>query len=225
MSGLDKNARESGDAHAAARTQMVREQLASPDRNIKDSRVLEAMARVPRHRFVPQDIEGLAYSDRPLPIGREQTISQPFIVALMTEALQVKSTDRVLEIGTGSGYQAAVLGELAERVFTVEIVAPLGEQAAKALGDLGCSNVRVRIGDGHEGWPEEAPFDAILVACAPEKVPQSLVTQLKDGGRMVIPVGTHEIQKLVILRKEKGRVKTEDLIPVRFVPMTGGEDA
>lgn len=203
---------------------MVREQLEAGGRDILDPRVIEAMGRVPRHRFVPEDLQAMAYSDRPLPIGHEQTISQPFIVALMTEVLNLKSTDRVLEIGTGSGYQAAVLGELAAEVFSIEIVAPLGERAAVVLGELGYDNVRVRIGDGHEGWPEEAPFDAILVACAPEAVPPALMEQLKEGGRMVIPVGSQNFQELVMLRKRSGRVERESLVPVRFVPMTGGED-
>ena len=211
-----------GMAYSAERERMVKEHLCAPGRRIRDERVLAAMRRVPRHCFVPEDMQDLAYSDRPLPIGHDQTISQPFIVALMTQALELKASDRVLEIGTGSGYQAAVLGELVAEVFSVEIVESLGERAARVLSELGCGPVRTRIGDGHIGWPEEAPFDAILLACAPERVPEGLLDQLGEGGRMIVPVGgVEKPQELLLLRKRGEKVIRESLIPVRFVPMTG----
>ena len=156
-----------------------------------------------------------------MPIGYDQTISQPFIVALMTDKLQLKSTDRVLEIGTGSGYQAAILAELAAEVYTIEIVEPLGKSAAATLQQLGYKNVQVRIGDGYEGWPEHAPFDAVIVTCAPEKVPPALVEQTREGGRIIIPVGKPSDQKLYLLEKKDGRLRQEAILPVRFVPMTG----
>ncbi|MGE0356060.1 MAG: protein-L-isoaspartate(D-aspartate) O-methyltransferase [Burkholderiales bacterium] len=199
---------------------MVSRQLRS--RGIADARVLEAMGRVPRHEFVPPALHPSAYGDFPLPIGHGQTISQPYIVAFMTEALRPRPTDRVLEIGTGSGYQAAVLAGLVAEVFTIEIVAPLGERARRDLARLGYGNVRVRIGDGYEGWPEHAPFDAIIVTCSPEHVPRPLVEQLKDGGRMIIPVGEAGIgQELYLLEKRGGKVVQRAVMPVRFVPMTG----
>lgn len=202
------------------RASMVRWQLET--RNIRDARVLHAMGTVPREEFVPEAIRDHAYSDQPLPIGHGQTISQPYIVAFMTEALAPKPEDRVLEIGTGSGYQAAVLSGLVREVCTIEIVAPLAERAKKTLENLGCQNVRVRAGDGYAGWPEVAPFDAIIVTCAPGQIPPPLVEQLKEGGRMIIPVGEeHGVQELVLLEKTDGRIRHKTVMPVRFVPMTG----
>ncbi len=203
-----------------ARAVMVREQMAA--RGIRDPRVLKAMRSVPRHLFVPPSMVPYAYQDTPLPIGHGQTISQPYIVAFMTEALKLRPGDRVLEIGTGSGYQAAVLAHLCRRVYSIEIVEPLGRQAAERLRRLGYSNVRVRIGDGYAGWPEEAPFDAIIVTAAPPEIPQKLVEQLGVGGTLVVPVGTG-VQSLIRLRKTPQGVKRENLLPVRFVPMVKGE--
>jgi protein-L-isoaspartate(D-aspartate) O-methyltransferase len=207
--------------YAAARRRMVREQLASPTYHITDARVLAAMGKVPRHRFVPPEVRHRAYDDCPLPIGYGQTISQPFIVAFMTSELDPKPTDRILEIGTGSGFQAAVLAELAREVYTIEIVEPLAERAKAELQQLGYTNIQVRAGDGYQGWPEAAPFDAIIVTCAPEKVPRPLVEQLKSGGRMIIPVGPEWDQSLVLLRKEGDQLVERTVLPVRFVPMTG----
>jgi protein-L-isoaspartate(D-aspartate) O-methyltransferase len=206
-----------------AREAMVRHQLAGPERGITNRQVLESMAEVPRHEFVPEDQRPRAYGDFPLPIGYGQTISQPYIVAFMTQALEPKPEDRVLEIGTGSGYQAAVLSRLVAHVYTLEIVAPLARRAAADLARLGFTNVTVRAGDGHRGWPEEAPFDAIIVTCAPNNIPPALVEQLAEGGRMVIPVGemTAE-QNLHVLRKVGGQLERRAVLPVRFVPMTGG---
>ena len=184
--------------------------------------VREAMGRVPRHRFVPAPQQASAYSDRSLPIGEGQTISQPFIVALMTELLEPARGDRILEVGTGSGYQAAVLAECGARVFTIEIVRALGERAAALLAELGYRNVEVRIGDGYLGWPEQAPFDRIIVTAAPDHVPQPLLDQLKAGGRMVIPVGPEgwEQDLALITKSADGKTLTESKIPVRFVPLT-----
>jgi protein-L-isoaspartate(D-aspartate) O-methyltransferase len=184
-------------------------------------RVHQAMAHVPRHRFVPPEEQRWAYSDRALPIGEGQTISQPFVVALMTELLQPEPTDHVLEVGTGSGYQAAVLAECVARVFTIEIVRVLGERAAALLSELEYRNVEVRIGDGYLGWPEAAPFDRVVVTAAPDQVPQPLIDQLKPGGRMVVPVGPRDRdQDLLLLTKDMaGRTVRESKIPVRFVPM------
>ncbi|HPY29587.1 MAG TPA: protein-L-isoaspartate(D-aspartate) O-methyltransferase [Verrucomicrobiota bacterium] len=200
---------------------MVREQLQSGDRGITNARVLAAMRKVPRHELVPERVRSAAYEDTPLPIGYGQTISQPYIVAFMTEQLDPQPTDRVLEIGTGSGYQAAVLAELVQTVYTIEIVEPLAERAKADLQRLGCTNVFVRAGDGYQGWPEAAPFDAIIVTCAPEDVPRPLVKQLKDGGRMIIPVGSFGAQNLVLLRKRGTQLERRAVLPVRFVPMTG----
>ena len=199
----------------------------SPPYKVRDARVLAAMRRVTRHEFVPPDQAPFAYDDGPLPIGEGQTISQPFIVGAMTEALELKPTDRVLEIGTGSGYQAAILAELAAEVYTIEIHESLAAGARKTLDRLGYRDVSVRAGDGYRGWPEHAPFDAIIVTCAPEKVPEPLVEQLKVGGRMVIPLGADvdgrpwAAQDLVILRKTEKGVETAKSMGVRFVPMTG----
>ena len=202
------------------RAKMVREQLAR--RDIKDERVLDAMRSVPRHEFVPTEVRDEAYEDHPLPIGYRQTISQPYIVAFMTQQLAPKPTDRVLEVGTGSGYQAAVLARLVKEVFTIEIVEPLGRRAMADLERLGFRNVRVKIGDGYEGWAEHAPYDSIIVTCAPTDVPKPLVEQLKEGGRMVIPVGELAAQQLHLLEKRDGQMIKRDVLPVRFVPMTRG---
>ena len=197
---------------------MVERQL-NP-RGIKDERVLAAMAKVPREEFIPADERSDAYEDGPLPIGYDQTISQPYIVAFMTEQLRPKPSDRVLEIGTGSGYQAAILAELVANVYTIEIVEALAKTAEATLQRLGYKNVHLMVGDGYRGWPEEAPFDAIIVTCAPGKVPQPLVDQLKDDGRMVIPVGERFAQQLYLLEKKNGQLKESATLPVRFVPMT-----
>jgi protein-L-isoaspartate(D-aspartate) O-methyltransferase len=202
---------------AAQRRRMLDQQL--KHRGIKDERVLSAMAKVPREEFVPADERGDAYEDGPLPIGYDQTISQPYIVAFMTEQLRPKPGDRVLEIGSGSGYQAAILAELAAIVYTIEIVEPLAKTAEATLRRLGYKNAHLKVGDGYQGWPEEAPFDAIIVTCAPDKVPQPLVDQLKDDGRMVIPVGERFAQQLYLLEKKNGQLKESVTLPVRFVPM------
>jgi protein-L-isoaspartate(D-aspartate) O-methyltransferase len=199
------------------------EQFLGPGHGITNPRVLAAIRTVPRHEFVPEPLRRRAYENQALPIGHEQTISQPFIVAFMTEQLDPRPGDRVLEIGTGSGYQAAVLAGLVAEVFTVEILEPLARRAGADLKRLGCTNVCLRLGDGHQGWPEAAPFDAIIVTCAPEAVPSRLAEQLKDGGRMILPVGPLEHQELVLLRKQAGRLEQHAVLPVRFVPMTGGE--
>ena len=202
---------------AAQRQRMVTEQLKA--RGISDERVLNAMNKVPREEFVPPDSRAGSYEDGPLPIGYGQTISQPYIVAFMTEQLRLKPSDRVLEIGTGSGYQAAILAELMSQVYSIEIVEPLAKNAEATLQRLGYENVHVKIGDGYKGWPEAAPFDAIIVTCAPDKVPQPLVDQLKDDGRMVIPVGDRFAQELYLLEKKNGQLKQSATLPVRFVPM------
>ena len=203
---------------AAQRQQMVKQQLAT--RGIHDARVLAAMAKVPREEFVAPQSRADSYEDGPLPIGYGQTISQPYIVAFMTEQLRTKPSDRVLEVGTGSGYQAAILAELVSEIYSIEIVEPLAKNAEATLQRLGYKNVHVRVGDGYRGWPEEGPFDAIIVTCAPDKVPQPLVDQLKDGGRMVIPVGSTFAQQLYLLEKKNGQLKQSATLPVRFVPMT-----
>src|SRR5438477_12736940 len=197
---------------------MVEKQLRP--RAIDDPRVLRAMAKVPREKFVAKELAASAYEDRPLPIGFGQTISQPFMVAFMTQALKPKPADRVLEIGTGSGYQAAGLSELVAEVYTIEIVRPLAQRAATVLNALGYKNVLVKGGDGYKGWPEHAPFDAIIVTAAPDHVPPPLVEQLKEGGRMVIPVGKSGWQKLYLLEKQGGQVRQTAVIPVKFVPLT-----
>ncbi|MCK5322594.1 MAG: protein-L-isoaspartate(D-aspartate) O-methyltransferase [Desulfobulbaceae bacterium] len=194
------------------------------DRKSLDPAVMSAMVHVPRHEFVPASYRGSAYENRPLPIGHGQTISQPYIVAIMSDLLNIKKEDQVLEIGTGSGYQAAILGELAKKVFTIEIVKPLAEQAAKRLKRLGYDNVEVRQGDGYYGWEEHAPFDAVIVTAAASHIPPPLIRQLKPGGRMMIPVGTRfMVQQLVLVEKNnRGKVTTRQLLPVMFVPLTGG---
>lgn len=206
---------------AAARKQMGEHQLAGLGRDITNARVLAVMESVPRHEFVPSQWRAEAYADRPLPIGLGQTISQPFVVAFMTEQLDPQPADRVLEIGTGSGYQAAVLAGLVKEVFSIEIVELLAQRAAADLKRLGYSNVFVRAGDGYQGWPEAAPFDAIIVTCAPNHVPQPLTDQLAEGGRMIIPVGPASDQQLILLHKQNGRLQRRAVLPVRFVPMTG----
>lgn len=204
---------------ASLRATMVQQQLAA--RDIRDSRVLEAMGKVPRHEFVPNSLQEQAYSDIPLPIGSGQTISQPYIVAFMTEAVAPQPHHRVLEIGTGSGYQAAVLAELVSKVFTIEIIPELAEQARARLQRLGYRNVHVRTGDGYLGWPEAAPFDAIVVTCGADHVPPALLEQLKPGGRLIIPVGdTEGLQWLRVLQKDAaGQIHSRDVLPVRFVPL------
>ena len=187
---------------------------------ITSSTVLDAMLKVPRHKFVPSSRRHMAYQNRPLPIGHDQTISQPFIVGYMTEAASIAPGEKVLEIGTGSGYQAAVLAELAKDVYTIEIIPELAEGARSVLGELGYKNVHVKTGNGYEGWPEHAPFDAIVVTAAPDKVPQALVNQLALKGKMVIPVGT-TFQEMVIITRDESGVVERRTIPVQFVPMTG----
>jgi protein-L-isoaspartate(D-aspartate) O-methyltransferase len=206
------------DIFAAARRLMVRTQLVA--RDIADTSVLQTMAEIPRHEFVPPNLKDMAYQDRPLPIGEGQTISQPYIVAYMTQALDLQAGDKVLEIGTGSGYQAAVLARLVEHVYTIEIIPSLGDSARQLLQRQGHDNVTVRVGDGYVGWLLEAPFDAIMVTAAPDHVPPALVEQLADGGRLVLPVGDH-YQELLRLTKREDEIHTESLLPVRFVPMTG----
>lgn len=206
--------------YASERERMVSEQIEA--RGIQDSGVLRAMRKVQRHQFVPDIFRASAYGDSALPIGEGQTISQPYIVALMTEVIKPNSNMKVLEIGTGSGYQAAILAELCKSIYTIEIVEILGKRAEKILKKV-YKNVHVRIGDGYKGWPEVAPFDAILVTCAPAKVPQPLIDQLKEGGRMVIPVGGLGVQELYVLIKKKGRLKQQAIIPVLFVPMVNAK--
>lgn len=202
------------------RKSMVETQIQA--RGIGDERVLNAMLEVPRHRFVPQEYRRLAYSDQPLPIGLGQTISQPYMVALMTELLSLQPGDRVLEVGTGSGYQAAVLAELTGEVYTIEIIETLARRAAETLRELGYDYVWTRVGDGYYGWEEHAPYDAIIVTCAPDHVPQPLVAQLKEGGRMVIPVGPPgSYQTLWLVEKKEGKVLRFNQGAVFFVPLLG----
>jgi protein-L-isoaspartate(D-aspartate) O-methyltransferase len=218
VGSLHQARRDTGiEQYTRERASMVAEQLRQ--RGISDARVLDVMRNVPRHLFVPESVRPFAYADRPLPIGHGQTISQPFIVAYMTDALGVARTHRVLEIGTGSGYQAAVLAHLAREVYTVEIVPELARRASALLDSLGYSNVYIREGDGYAGWPEHAPFDRIIVTAAPEQVPQTLVDQLANDGRLVIPVGTSE-QWLTLIEKTTVGVTQRRTIPVRFVPLT-----
>jgi protein-L-isoaspartate(D-aspartate) O-methyltransferase len=210
------------DPYAESRRQMVDEHLARE--GITDLRVLESLRRVPRHLFVKPEHLRAAYFDQALDIGHRQTISPPFVVAAMTQAIDPRPTDKILEIGTGSGYQAAVLAELGAEVFTVEIVAPLGEAAAATLRRLGYGRVRVRIGDGALGWPEHAPFDKIIVTCSPERVPQPLVDQLAEGGRLIVPLGEQYQQVLHLFEKRDGRLVDTALVPTLFVPMTGAAE-
>jgi len=206
----------SADSHQEQREKMVKEQIIS--RGITDPLVLAAMRTVERHLFVPLLFRHLSYRDGPVSIGQGQTISQPYIVAYMTEALELKAEDTVLEIGTGSGYQAAVLAEIAKKVYTIEIRKPLADKARKCLQDLGYKNIEVRHGDGYKGWPQQAPFDKIIVTAAPDEIPPELVKQLKVGGLMVIPLGSSDQELFLIVRTENGFEK-KPLLPVRFVPM------
>jgi len=205
------------DGFVHQRQLMVDQQLRG--RDIADTRVLQAMAAVPRHRFVPQGMQHMAYQDSPLPIGYAQTISQPYIVALMTQLLQIEPGHRVLEIGTGSGYQAAVLAEMGADVFSIEIVPQLGRRAGQTLKALGYENIEVKIGDGYQGWSAHAPFNGIIVTCAPTRIPKPLQDQLAEGGHMVIPAGETFFQKLYLLKKKAGNIHQESTLDVRFVPM------
>jgi protein-L-isoaspartate(D-aspartate) O-methyltransferase len=207
------------DGDSARRARMVETQIVA--RGVRDTRVLDAMRKVPRHLFVAPEERAHAYEDHPLPIGGSQTISQPYIVALMTELLALPPGARVLEIGTGSGYQSAVLSEIASEVYSIEILPDLARSAGEKLNELGYKNVTVRAGDGYRGWPEHAPFDGIIVTAAPEKIPEPLVDQLAPGGRMVIPVGGFFQELKVFTREEDGTISEKAIIPVRFVPMTG----
>jgi protein-L-isoaspartate(D-aspartate) O-methyltransferase len=200
------------------RRQMVEVQVRA--RGVRDPRVLEAMARVPRHLFVPEMERAYAYADEPLPIGSGQTISQPYIVAYMTEALRLTGDEKVLEVGTGSGYQTAVLAELAREVLTIEVIDSLSQAAKARLEQAGYGNIRFRVGDGSAGWPEEAPFDAIMVTAAAARIPEALEAQLRPGGRMIIPVGT-DLQELFLVRRGRKGPQRERLIGVRFVPLVG----
>jgi protein-L-isoaspartate(D-aspartate) O-methyltransferase len=208
------------DPYAPARNKMVQYHLV--ERGIKDPRVLEAFRTVPRHRFLPPGSTRLAYEDESIPIGEGQTITPPYDVAFMTEVLAPKATDKVFEVGTGSGYQAAILSRLVADVYSVEIKKPLGDRAAELLKKLGYTNVHTRVGDGYAGWPEEAPFDAIIVTCSPQKVPPPLIEQLKEGGRMVIPLGDRFNQTVWLMVKRNGKLEErKSLKPTLFVPMTG----
>lgn len=205
--------------HASKRDKMVKYQLMS--RGIYDQATLQAMGQVQRHHFVPIQLRHRAYDDTPLPIGNGQTISQPYIVAYMTQTAQLKPGDKVLEIGTGSGYQAAILGEIVDSIYTIEIIEPLGKIADKRLKEQGYQKIQTKIADGYFGWKEHAPYDAILVTAAAEYIPPPLVEQLKDGGRMIIPVGSpFQVQRLMLVKKEGEKLSTKSLFPVRFVPLT-----
>ena len=203
--------------------QMVEKQIEK--RGVKDPRVLKVMRDIPRHLFIPPHLEKIAYNDGPLPIGEGQTISQPYIVALMTELLELKGDEKILEIGTGSGYQAAVLSALVSEVFSIEIVKNLVDSAAVRLDKLGYKNVTTRWGDGYKGWSDQAPFDGIIVTAAPDKIPQPLIDQLKTGGRLVVPVGTRHQELKVITKNEDGSIQSKNIIPVRFVPMVHPKDS
>ncbi|MBU3665590.1 MAG: protein-L-isoaspartate(D-aspartate) O-methyltransferase [Chthoniobacterales bacterium] len=213
------DAKPPADDYAARRNAMVETQIAS--RGISDTATLGAMRSVPRHEFVPARLRDEAYGDYPLPIGSGQTISQPYIVAFMTEAIRPKPGEKILEIGGGSGYQAAVLAQTGAEVFTVEILEPLAGLARQNLTRLGYKNAHVLHADGYRGWPEHAPYDAIIVTCAPDAIPPDLVTQLKDGGRMIVPVGGGMNQELILLSKHGDKIEQHAVLPVRFVPMTG----
>jgi len=211
----------SNEDYALLRKKMVETQL--KERGIKDEKVLNAMYKVERHLFVPDNLKNFAYEDCPLPIGEGQTISQPYTVALMTELLQLKGNEKVLEIGTGSGYQSAILAEISSQIYTIEIIQSLAESAEKRLKKLGYKNIKVKCGDGYLGWEEYAPFDCIIVTCAPSSIPTPLIKQLKNNGRMVIPVGEN-FQKLKLIEKRNDKVIENDIIPVRFVPMIRKEE-
>ena len=207
------------DDYVAKREHMVRTQIAA--RGVKDPETLRAMKKVPRHIFVPSHMVRYAYDDTPLSIGMGQTISQPFMVAYMTEVIEPDADSRVLEIGTGSGYQAAILAEIVKDVYTIEIIPELSMTASRRFKELGYTNIHTRVGDGYNGWPEEAPFDAIIVTAAPENIPAPLTEQLKEGGKMIIPIGSpYEVQQLILGIKKKDELKTRYLFPVRFVPFT-----
>ncbi len=210
---------EQADQYSRNRKDMIEYQIKR--RGIKDEKILEIMQKIPRHLFIPSIHWNQAYEDRPLPIGEHQTISQPYIVAFMTEVLRLKPDDKVLEIGTGSGYQAAILAELAREVYTIEIIEILGKTAERVFKDLGYNNIKVKIGDGYKGWKEYAPYDAIIVTCAPDHIPTPLIEQLKEGGRMVIPVGDYYNQELILVEKKEGKIVKKEVMPVIFVPMTG----
>jgi len=201
---------------ASLRERMVEEQIIA--RGVKDKKVIEVMKKVPRHLFVPEEYRQYSYEDEPLPIGEGQTISQPYIVAYMTEVLELKEDDKVLEIGTGSGYQTAILAEIVKEVYTVEIIESLSKRAQKVLKELGYKNIHFKVGDGTYGWKEYSPYNAILVTAAPSKIPESLQNQLDEGGRMIIPVGSF-FQELVLVVRQKNKFKKKKLIPVRFVPL------
>ncbi len=207
------------DNKAAARNKMVQQHLV--ERGIKDEAVLNAFRTVPRHKFLPPDTERRAYDDESIQIGEGQTITPPFDVAFMTEVLQAKPTDKVYEVGTGSGYQSAILSRIVKDVYSIEIHAPLGKRAAEVHKELGYTNIHTRIGDGYAGWPEAAPFDAIIVTCAPSKIPPPLIEQLKEGGRMVIPLGSQFDQRVHLIVKKDGKLIDTVLKPTLFVPMTG----
>jgi protein-L-isoaspartate(D-aspartate) O-methyltransferase len=219
LAGLAGATAQDDDPYRPARLKMVENDIARE--GITNPAVLKAMREVPRHLFVDETVRPSAYHDRALPIGHKQTISPPYIVAYMTQAIDPKPTDRVLEIGTGSGYQAAVLSGLVKDVYTIEIVEPLGNQAAERLQRLGYQNVHVRVGDGYKGWPEAAPFDKVIVTCSPESVPQPLVEQLREGGKMIIPLGQRYQQAFYLLEKREGKLVRKRLLPTLFVPMTG----
>lgn len=207
------------DPHLQRRLTMVALQIEA--RGVRDERVLQALREVPRHLFVPPHQQDQAYTDRPLPIGQQQTISQPYIVALMTELARPRPGMKVLEVGTGSGYQAAVLAKIVDQVYTIEILPDLGRTAAELLRELGYNNVQARIGDGFDGWPEHAPFDAVIVTASPLEIPKPLLEQLAVGGRLVIPVGQDSSQDLVVVTRTEQGYERSEVIPVRFVPMTG----
>ncbi|MBN2367225.1 MAG: protein-L-isoaspartate(D-aspartate) O-methyltransferase [Calditrichaeota bacterium] len=213
-----RNKDDQTDRFRKMREKMVENQIRA--RGIKDKRVLEAVEEVPRHLFVPEDLKERAYGDEPLPIGSGQTISQPYIVAYMTEQLDLQPEDKVLEVGTGSGYQAAILSRLVDSVYTIEILPELSQKAQQVISELGYSNIFFKVGNGFYGWPEHAPYDAIIVTAAPENIPDPLVEQLKEGGEMIIPVGDY-FQDLFLLKKEKGKIKKQKKLPVRFVPLQG----
>jgi len=213
-----KHQKSEGNIYAEKRERMVKTQIEA--RGVRDKLVLDAMRKVPRHLFVPENLIDQAYSDGPLPIGEGQTISQPYIVALMTELLGLKGGEKILEIGTGSGYQAAILAEIAKEVYTIEIICSLAELSEERLKEMGYENITIRCADGYQGWKEYAPFDGVIVTAAPDHIPQPLVDQLKVGGRLVIPVGD-VFQELMVITKTETGIKKMNAIPVRFVPMTG----
>ena len=210
-----------GQSLQSSRMNMVATQIES--RGIDNKAILDAFIKVERHKFVSPEYIAMAYIDSPLPIEENQTISQPYIVAYMTESLELKPRDKVLEIGTGSGYQAAILAELCDSVFTIEIFESLAKKAAQRFSELGYNNIHLKIGDGYKGWKEYAPFDAIIVTCSPTHIPKPLIDQLAEGGRMIIPVGQTYVQQLVLLIKKNGKIREKEILPVRFVPMLNEE--